>query len=221
MALNCSLLTLPRPLGTPTLPDFDICDRRYGMNLDIPRCDVAASRLDAGSASTTYQISDQEGPHVLPRSIDYGGCAISIEVAGPPNPHQTYTLVPDAVRSLASHLINECVGRAGGRSGGFATMDLGRLIDFVVDPCADLDQYPSSSAFLTVSVTGSNFKNPSPGNYDPIIAQTLADATRDAAMRVPASGQVRRTLMQRFQAFYRRAMTMSTGGSKYAWWGNT
>lgn len=72
MAANCSVLTHPRPFGTPTLPDFDICDRRYGMNLDIPRCDVAASRLDVGSASTAYQISDRAGPHTLPQSINYG-----------------------------------------------------------------------------------------------------------------------------------------------------
>ena len=72
MTTNLSVLTLPRPFGTPTVPDFDICDRRYGMNLDIPRCDVAAGRLDFGSASTTYYISDQGGHHTLPRSVDYG-----------------------------------------------------------------------------------------------------------------------------------------------------
>lgn len=72
MAANCSVLTRPRPFGLPTHPDFDICDRRYGMNLDIPRCDVAANRLDAGSASTIYRISDQAGPGTLPQSINYG-----------------------------------------------------------------------------------------------------------------------------------------------------
>lgn len=72
MAANCSVLTHPRPFGVPTHPDFDICDRRYGMNLDIPRCDVAANRLDVGSASTIYRISDQAGPGTLPQIINYG-----------------------------------------------------------------------------------------------------------------------------------------------------
>ncbi|CAO1602366.1 hypothetical protein XANCAGTX0491_005979 [Xanthoria calcicola] len=219
MAANCSVLTQPRPFGLPTHPDFDICDRRYGMNLDIPRCDVAANRLDVGSASTIYRISGQAGPGTLPQSMNYGGCMISVEVAGP-QPYQTYTLVPNQVRSLASHIINECVGR-GGKVGGFATLDIGRLIEFVIDPCTDLAVYPPSSTFLTVSVTASNPKKPSPGNYDPIIAQTLADVTRDAAVRVPASSPARKTLFARSKAFYNRAMRMSTGGSTYGWWGGT
>lgn len=184
---------------------------------------------------------------------------ISVEVAGP-QPYQTYTLVPNQVRSLASHIINECVGR-GGKVGGFATLDIGRLIEFVIDPCTDLAVYREpllslsitlipplpfppfsplpliglgtvcwmivemhtapSSTFLTVSVTASNPKKPSPGNYDPIIAQTLADVTRDAAVRVPASSPARKTLFARSKAFYNRAMRMSTGGSTYGWWGGT
>lgn len=64
---------------------------------------------------------------------------ISVEVAGP-SPYQTYTLVPDTVRTLAAHIVNECVGRAG-KVGGFATLDIGRLIDFVIDPCTDLAVY--------------------------------------------------------------------------------
>ncbi|KAL8791183.1 MAG: hypothetical protein Q9213_000140, partial [Squamulea squamosa] len=214
MAANTSVLTLPRPSDMPTLPDFDICDRRYGMNLDIPQCDVAAGRLDIGSARTTYHISDPAGPHTLPRSIDYGQWFFTtqpVEVAGP-HTYQTYVLVPDTVHSIASHLINECVGRAG-KVGGFATLDIGRLIDFVIDPSTDLTVYPPSSTFLTVSVTATSARKPSPGNFDPIIAQTLADVTRDAAVRVPASGAARRTLMRRAQVFYARVSRMSTGGS--------
>ncbi len=70
---------------------------------------------------------------------------ISIEVAGP-HIYQTYVLVPDAVHSLASHIINECIGR-GRKVGGFATLDIGRLIDFVIDPSTDLQEYRKS--FLT------------------------------------------------------------------------
>lgn len=156
MAANLSVLT--HPYTTPDPPDFGICDRRYGVKLDIPQCDVAAGRLDFGSASTEYRISDQEGLHTLPRSIEYGqsshssptlarkadnrhsgNCMVSVEVAGPHLP-QTYTVVPDAVGSLAGHIINECVGRAG-REGGFATMDIGELIDYVVDPSTELERY--------------------------------------------------------------------------------
>ncbi|KAL9004584.1 MAG: hypothetical protein Q9188_002593 [Gyalolechia gomerana] len=119
---------------------------------------------------------------------------------------------------MASDLVNECVGRAGGE-GGFRTLDLGKLIDYVIDPSSDLDRYPSSAAFLTVGVTTANMEKPSPGNYDPVIADTLAGALRDAVMSGPASGAARRTLVQRAGVFRDRAIRMSTGGSTYAWWG--
>lgn len=70
MATNLSVLTLP--WSPPNLADFDICDRRYGLNLDIPQCDVAAGRLDIGSESIEYRVTDREGPHTLPNSISYG-----------------------------------------------------------------------------------------------------------------------------------------------------
>lgn len=70
MSTNISVLT--RPFSAINSPDFDICDRRYGAGLDIPRCDVAAGRLDQGSTTTTYQVSEQEGPHTLPRRLEYG-----------------------------------------------------------------------------------------------------------------------------------------------------
>lgn len=143
---------------------------------------------------------------------------MSIEVAGPILP-ATYSLVPDTIQSMANELVNGCVGRSG-RQGGFATLDIGKLIDYIVDPSSDLEAYPASAAFLTVSVTTSDMKKPSPGNYDPIIADTLAGATRDAATRLPASGSARRTLVQRAVDFRNRAMRMTTGGSKYAWWGD-
>ncbi|KAI4288658.1 MAG: hypothetical protein L6R35_002076 [Caloplaca aegaea] len=144
---------------------------------------------------TTYYVGRQQGPHTLPQTLNYGGCLIAVEIAGPHLP-VTYTAVPDAIQSLASHVVNECVGRAR-RVGGFATMDIARLIDFVVDSSVDLDEYPPSSTFLTVSVTSKDLNILSPGNYDPIIADTLAGAARDAVAGLPASGGARRTLVQR------------------------
>lgn len=71
---------------------------------------------------------------------------ISVEVTGPHLP-ATYIAVPNAIRSVASHVVNECAGRAG-RLGGFATMDIRRLIEFVVDPFVDLDQYRRTGKIL-------------------------------------------------------------------------
>ena len=73
---------------------------------------------------------------------------VSVEIAGP-HPPPTYAVVPDAVGSLASHIINECVGRAHGQ-GGFATMDIGRIVDYVVDPKKDLEEYRMCYLFLSI-----------------------------------------------------------------------
>ncbi|KAL8712854.1 MAG: hypothetical protein Q9220_003062 [cf. Caloplaca sp. 1 TL-2023] len=222
MAANLSVLTLP--FTAPSAPDFDICDRRYGMGLDIPQCDVVVGRMDIGSESTTYQLID----------IETGNCMVSIELAGPHLP-ATYDIVPDTIQRLANHVINECVGRAG-HEGGFATVDISKLIDYVVDPSSDVEHYRKfffpgsltklmseitapSSSFLTVAITAASSKKPSPGNYDPIIADTLAGAARDAAMRGPASGSARRTLVQRATSFRAIAMRMSVGRSGWTWWG--
>lgn len=99
MSTNLSVLT--HPLSSSNSPDFDICDRRYGTNLDIPRCDVAAARLDFGSSKITYHISDREGPHTLPQRTEYGE-------------RLDYLILPRKLTNLIRRLRHI---RRGGRSG--------------------------------------------------------------------------------------------------------
>ena len=81
----------------------------------------------------------------------------------------------------------------------------------------------TSSAFLTVTVTGAwdqSAKPPSPGDYDPSIAEHLADAETDAWNKAAPSSTLRLDLAARQQFFTRQSMRMQTGGSSITWWGS-
>lgn len=81
----------------------------------------------------------------------------------------------------------------------------------------------TSTAFLTVTVTGpwdQSVQPPSPGNYDPSIAQHLADAEIDAWNKAVPGSPLRKDLASRQQFFSGQSMRMQTGGSSITWWGS-
>ena len=69
---------------------------------------------------------------------------ISVEIAGPNLP-ETYTAAPDSIRSLTTEVINRCVTTGRGK-GGFATMGIRTLVDYVVDPSSNLETYRKESS---------------------------------------------------------------------------
>ena len=60
---------------------------------------------------------------------------ISVEVAGPNRP-LSYSVIPDDIRGMAQYVIQECVEYRGG-IGGFSTLGLGNLVNYVVAHQAD------------------------------------------------------------------------------------
>ena len=69
----------------------------------------------------------------LSYTLRAGNCKIWIEIAGPTSP-AIYEAVPNEVRGMAAWLIDQCVGGSGRGYGGFATKDIGKLIDYVTEP---------------------------------------------------------------------------------------
>ena len=63
-----------------------------------------------------------------------GDCDISVEIAG--LDMESFSLRPDTVRELAGWVINRCVQGPG--FGGFATLGINNLINYVVNPATDL-----------------------------------------------------------------------------------
>ena len=80
----------------------------------------------------------------------------------------------------------------------------------------------ASSAFLTVTVTGPWDQTPlppSPGNFDPSIAEHLAQVELEAWSEAAPGSPLRQDLAIRRQFFTRQSMHMRTGGSSITWWG--
>ena len=62
-----------------------------------------------------------------------GDCNIWIEIAGPTTP-DIYMAVPNEIRGMAAWIIDQCVAGSGRGYGGFATKDIGKLLDYVTEP---------------------------------------------------------------------------------------
>ena len=65
-------LTYPSPL-VPKLPDYAICDRRYGTRLTPLLCGMAANTLMEGDSPVSYTVHDGiPGPYTLPYTAIFG-----------------------------------------------------------------------------------------------------------------------------------------------------
>lgn len=62
-----SLVAIP-----PVLPDFYICDQRYGFNVDPVDCNVAGRELPAGASEVPYAVNTGGAALALPVSIKHG-----------------------------------------------------------------------------------------------------------------------------------------------------
>ena len=140
-------------------------------------------------------------------------------------------------------MIDECVNIGQKGHGGFATKDISKLTAYVTESemkiggtyrkCAvkpllsdirtesGLDTTATSTAFLTVTITDlwdQSGRPPSPGDYDPLIADHLAEVETDAWNKAAPGSPLRRDLASRQQFFSRQSMRMQTGGSSITWW---
>ncbi len=78
---NCSryppTMITPQDVGfaaviKPTLPNFFLCDPRYGINLEIPSCISAASQLPLGKSNVPYAVNTSGARFALPWSMAVG-----------------------------------------------------------------------------------------------------------------------------------------------------
>ena len=124
---------------------------------------------------------------------------------------------PDLVRSLALQIIDRCVLQQNG-IGGFGTLGLGNLANLVlstgVTPSNTLpDHWPRSVGFITVQL--SNYRSPNryPGDTDPYVPITIADAVR-VHPEAPAHKIRSPSVTTQWNT---QAARMSRGGS-LPWW---
>ncbi|MCJ1234526.1 hypothetical protein MMC14_002487 [Varicellaria rhodocarpa] len=85
-------------------------------------------------------------------------------------------VVPRTLRALVAVTIQTCV--VGSGRGGFSTMGIERLFNYLRDPNPStspyIDPIPDNTAFITATVHGINLINPTPGDQDPSVPLALS-----------------------------------------------
>ena len=188
---------LPPPVA-PTPPDFHKCHPFYGVNNLCPDvCGQAAGRLPIGNTPVRYgvrRLAVNNGPYYLPIQITdedlYCDCAIVVDV-DLMDPYNVNTgrlnldIAPDALRTMASWIIDRCVSRS--RLGGFGVLSIQSLIDWAANDTTTDDDllfymgvpWEAGSPAVTVTVTSKlKMGDANPGPFDPAIAEALADGVR-------------------------------------------
>lgn len=69
--LSIRTLSLPQAIP-PTLPDYHICDQRYGNNLNLIDCDSARRLMPAGASAVPYTVDTSGARFALPFSMQHG-----------------------------------------------------------------------------------------------------------------------------------------------------
>ena len=203
------------PAFSPITPDFAYCNTDYGNDLSESYGSTVVDRLPQQGYPVSYIVDRPSEEFHLPLQLSFRNVILSVEVAGPVNA-RSIQLVPRTLRDIAAFLTEYCL--SGGR-GGFATLMFEDVIDFVTNPGNALDTtFPSSAAFVTVSLTGLLPGFPMPGDTDPLIAFKMEKALVAAWQKMsPAEFLKRDVLRTRVLTFELQASRMRRR-SQLKWW---
>ena len=73
-----SIRTLSLQAVAPNVPDFHICDQRYGQNLNPIDCDFARRLMPAGASAVPYAVDTSGARFALPFSMQHGIYGVEI-----------------------------------------------------------------------------------------------------------------------------------------------
>ncbi|KAL9132388.1 MAG: hypothetical protein Q9175_006438 [Cornicularia normoerica] len=222
MNLTSSLLALASQNFSSTslqeIGGYSYCQEFYGLFPKSRDCVKAIGLLEKGTTEFSYAVHNGIGPHALPLSKKYGTCMVQIDLAGPRLP-RTYDIIPDDVRHLADVVLNSCV-TGPFEVGGFATSDLQVMSGWITAEETKLDRpFPTSTAFLTVTLTSVVPEWLSPGNYDPMMAFHFSQVAH-AAIERAFTLRERIDLRRRAERLLRQGERMQPRGNRVPWWEN-
>lgn len=221
MNLTSSLLALASQNLSSTLQDiggYSYCQEYYGLFPNSRDCVKAIALLEKGNTYVSYAVHSGIGPHALPLSKSYGTCMIQVDVAGPRLP-RTYDIIPDEIRHLADEVLNSCV-TGPFEIGGFATTDLQVMNGWITAEETELDKpFPTSTAFLTVTLADVVPDWLSPGNYDPVMAFHFSQVALRAIDRAFTLRE-RIDLRERAERLLQQGERMQPRGNRVPWWVN-
>ncbi|KAL8845238.1 MAG: hypothetical protein Q9176_000406 [Flavoplaca citrina] len=195
-----------------------VCEQFYGTfhNGD---CQAAIEKLPSRDVRVGYINDGRMGDYHLPHYTREGNCMIQVEVAGPRQP-DIYPIAPNAIRDMATNLINVCsTSDDKTHMGGFITDSLANMAGWLTSPEGELDNpMPVYTAFLTVSVSTIWPGYIHPGQFDPAMATTFADAEFKTASKMPPASGMAARLRARGARLMRMAQVMSPRGMRISWW---
>ncbi|MCJ1227305.1 hypothetical protein MMC12_003960 [Toensbergia leucococca] len=147
-----------------------------------------------------------------------GSCVISVNSAGPAAAEtNVFWIVPNEIRQMAGWLISRCAISANG-IGGLYTTGVGDMIQHITDPDANLSApYPTSSTFITVTITGPDFLVKSPGDTDPEIAVLLTDRLSGYTGHFKVGSKLYTLYSSRWSNFIGKAASTKRGGDSTIW----
>ena len=146
------------------------------------------------------------------------GCWLSIEAAGPAGrTTQSVMIVPDTLRAMAAWLVQQCVAAAHG-IGGFITLSFASMINYVDRPSLPPVPYPTSTTFITLTISGINGKRFWPGDTDPSIPIVFAEYTNARGGRSTEASHIQGISSVLADYWLAVAVVMERGGPK-RWWG--
>ncbi|MCJ1484543.1 hypothetical protein MMC06_004714, partial [Schaereria dolodes] len=118
---------------------------------------------------------------------------------------------------MAGWIINRCVAATGG-IGGFSTLAIQNLVNYVNNPDTDISApYAWDVAFITLAVTNLRDTKPSPGEYDPLVPILLFDSLITSSEEAPRGSALQQSFRSKAYSFY-FAISDAQRGAMTPWW---
>ncbi|KAL8651737.1 MAG: hypothetical protein Q9210_003083 [Variospora velana] len=132
----------------------------------------------------------------------------------------TVMFTPDHIRASALYWVNTCANR-GGLSAGFLVSNLTDVVEYLTTRDGDMDHpMPYSTAFPTISFSTPQPEYLSPGNFDPLVANLLADGLFDVAKKMSPTSLIAARMRERAMRLLRQKEVMTPRGRRIPWWEN-
>ncbi|KAL9576931.1 MAG: hypothetical protein Q9212_006710 [Teloschistes hypoglaucus] len=194
------------------------CSEFYGVQTSPRDCMAAIRQMPSGDTPIVYTFSGYDRATRLPQYYQSGDCMVQIELAGPQLP-STIGLIPNDLKSMATGVLETCTKKRDYYIGGFLAGDLGPIRQWISSEQGDLDKpFPPSTAFPTISVSTAQPDYLSPGDYDPAMAQMLAQFIFETARRYSPTSGLGDLLRKRAIRLVRKEGEMQPRGKRVAWW---
>ncbi|KAL8894884.1 MAG: hypothetical protein Q9192_003991 [Flavoplaca navasiana] len=139
-SISPGIANLTTALGDqPLSSGRSVCAQFYGTFQNTGDCRAAIEKLPSRGVTVGYINDGRMGDYHLPHYTREGNCMVQVEVAGPRQP-DIYPIAPNAIRDMATHLVDVCSRSDKTHTGGFITDSLANMAGWLTSPEGELDK---------------------------------------------------------------------------------